>query len=69
MKPYNELPVGIQVMLEGYCFNDPYGLHPSTLYKNICGTISTVSTIDTAKIFAVSMSLVEMIKKENEDTE
>lgn len=69
MKDYKDLPLGIQTMLEGYCFNDKHGLQPSTLYNNIIGTLKTVSVSDTAKIFAVSMSLLEMIKKENEETE
>lgn len=64
MKEFNELPMGIQTMIEGYAINDPYGLKPSTLYKNIAGSTGPAEQV--AKIFEVSLSLVEMIREQNE---
>jgi hypothetical protein len=66
MKPYNQLSQGIQVMLEGYVASDPYGLKPSTLYKNIAGSLHSSSPEQVAKIFEVSETLCEMIQKAND---
>ncbi len=59
---YKEAPHSIQVLLEDYCRQDPYGLKPSTLYSNIVGTLETNSVPITAVLFEVSESLVWMIK-------
>lgn len=66
MKPFEELDSDVQSLIEQYCKEDPHGLSPKTLYKNIVGTVQTVSVSDTAKIFEVSQSLVQKIKTENE---
>jgi len=69
MKKFNEVSPSIQVMVEGYAINDPYGLQPSTLYKNIAGSLQTSTPEKVAKIFEVSVSLCEMIQKENENVQ
>jgi hypothetical protein len=67
MKEFHEVSPSIQVMVEGYAINDPYGLQPSTLYNNIVGSLKSSTPEKVAKIFAVSVSLCEMIEKENKD--
>ena len=64
MTDYKDLPHSIQVMLEGYAQEDPYGLSPATLYNNIAN--SSGSSEDLAKIFNVSLSLIESIRSINE---
>ena len=64
MKDYKDLPHSIQVMLEGYAQEDPYGLSPVSLYNNIAN--SSGSSEDLAKIFNVSLSLIESIRSINE---
>lgn len=63
MKEFHEMPMSIQTMIEGYAINDPYGLKPSTLYRNIANSTGPAEQV--AKIFEVSLSLVEMIREEN----
>lgn len=67
MKEFHEVSPSIQVMVEGYSMNDPHGLQPSTLYKNIVGSLKSSTPKKVAEIFAVSISLCEMIEKENND--
>ena len=64
MMDYKDLPHSIQVMLEGYAQEDPYGLSPVSLYNNIAN--SSGSSEDLAKIFNVSLSLIESIRSINE---
>ena len=64
MKDYKELPPSVQVLLEGYAQEDPYGLSPVSLYNNIAN--SSGSSEDLAKIFNVSLSLIESIRSINE---
>lgn len=64
MNDYKELPPSIQVLLEGYAQEDPYGLSPVSLYNNIAN--SSGSSEDLAKIFNVSLSLIESIRSINE---
>lgn len=64
MNDYKDLPHSIQVLLEGYAQEDPYGLSPVSLYNNIAN--SSGSSEDLAKIFNVSLSLIESIRSINE---
>ena len=64
MNDYKELPPSVQVLLEGYAQEDPYGLSPVSLYNNIAN--SSGSAEDLAKIFNVSLSLIESIRSINE---
>ena len=64
MNDYKELPPSVQVLLEGYAQEDPYGLSPVSLYNNIAD--SSGSSEDLAKIFNVSLSLIESIRSINE---
>ena len=60
MNDYKELPPSVQVLLEGYAQEDPYGLSPVTLYNNIVN--SSGPAVELAKIFDVSICLIELIK-------
>ncbi len=64
MKDFKDLSPSVQVLLEGYAQEDPYGLSPVTLYNNIVN--SSGSSEDLAKIFNVSLSLIESIRSINE---
>lgn len=64
MKDFKDLSPSVQVLLEGYAQEDPYGLSPATLYNNIVN--SSGSAEDLAKIFNVSLSLIETIRSINE---
>ena len=64
MMDYKDLPHSIQVMLEGYAQEDPYGLSPATLYNNIVKSSGPAAEL--AKIFNVSLSLIESIWSINE---
>ena len=63
MKDYKDLPHSIQIMLEGYAQEDQYGLSPVTLYNNIVN--SSGPAVELAKIFDVSICLIELIKDQN----
>lgn len=64
MKDFKDLSPSVQVLLEGYAQEDPYGLSPVSLYNNIVN--SSGSSEDLAKIFNVSLSLIESIRSINE---
>lgn len=64
MKDFKDLSPSVQVLLEGYAQEDQYGLSPVTLYNNIVN--SSGSSEDLAKIFNVSLSLIESIRSINE---
>jgi len=67
MKDYKDLTPSIQLMLEDAVSTDPYGLQPQTLYKNIVGSLQSGRIDKVAEIFDVSISLCEMIQRENEN--
>lgn len=67
MKPYEKLTPGVQLMLEDAVSSDPYGLSPKTLYTNIANSLVSGRVDKVAEIFDVSISLCEMIQKENND--
>ena len=64
MKDFKDLSPSVQVMLEGYAQEDPYGLSPATLYNNIVKSSGPAAEL--AKIFNVSLSLIESIWSINE---
>lgn len=66
MKDFKDLSPSVQVLLEGYAQEDPYGLSPVSLYNNIANSSSSGSSEDLAKIFNVSLSLIESIRSINE---
>ena len=53
MKDFKDLSPSVQVLLEGYAQEDPYGLSPVSLYNNIANSYG--SSEDLAKIFNVSL--------------
>lgn len=61
MKDYEDLEDEVKQELEAIADNDPYGLSPKTLYKNIL--CSTGDDEALSKIFEVPLSLVKRIKK------
>ena len=61
MKEFEDLPIDLKEQIEDICDLDPYGLSPSTLYRNIYA--SSGSYIELAKIFEVMPSLVKAIKE------
>ena len=63
MKDFKDLSPSVQVLLEGYAQEDPYGLSPVTLYNNIVN--SSGPAVELAKIFDVSICLIELIKDQN----
>ena len=65
MKAYAELPNSIQLMIEDAVSTDNYGLQPTTLYKNVVGSLKSSSPEQVSKIFEISLTLCEMIKNEN----
>ena len=67
MKPYDKLSPSIQLMLEDAVSSDPYDLSPKTLYKNIVNSLASGRIDKVAEIFDISISLCEMIQKENND--
>lgn len=58
---YEDLEDEIKQALEAIADNDPYGLSPKTLYKNIL--CSTGDDEALSKIFEVPLSLVKRIKR------
>ena len=67
MKSYEDLSTSIKLMLEDAVSSDPYGLSPSTLYKNIVGSLKTVPVDELSKIMEVSLSLIMMIDAESKE--
>ena len=65
MKDYKDLPHSIQVMLEGYAQEDPYGLSPVTLYNNIVN--SSGPAVELAKIFDVSIIAMGLTQDDAEE--
>ena len=61
MKDYEDLEDDVKQELEAIAENDPYGLSPKTLYKNIL--CSTGDDEALSKIFEVPLSLVKRIKQ------
>jgi len=45
---------------------DQEGMNVVNLFNNIAGTLRTVSIEDTAKIYAVSVDVVEFVKENSE---
>jgi hypothetical protein len=60
MKNYEDLEE-IKQELEAISDNDPYGLSPKTLYKNILHSTGDDEAL--SRIFEVSLSLVKRIKQ------
>jgi len=61
MKDYEELEDEVKQELEAIADNDPYGLSPKTLYKNILCSTGNDETL--SKIFEVPLSLMKRIKQ------
>jgi hypothetical protein len=61
MRAYEELEDDIKRQLEKIADNDPYGLSPKTLYKNILCSSGDDETL--SKLFEVPLSLVKRIKQ------
>jgi hypothetical protein len=61
MKAYENLEDEVKQELEAISDNDPYGLSPKTLYKNILHSTGDDETL--SKIFEVPLSLVKRIKQ------
>lgn len=61
MKNYEDLEDEVKQELEAIADNDPYGLSPKTLYKNILCSTGDDETL--SKIFEVPLSLVKRIKQ------
>ncbi|MDP3266170.1 MAG: hypothetical protein Q8M39_05010 [Sulfuricurvum sp.] len=61
MKDYEDLEDEVKQELEAISDNDPYGLSPKTLFKNILCSTGDDETL--SKIFEVPLSLVKRIKE------
>lgn len=69
MKDYEKLTPSVQLMLEDAVSSNHYGygISPRTLYSDIVNSLVSERTDKVAEIFGVSISLCEMIQKENND--
>ena len=62
MIDYKDLNTNIKNWLEEIVSDDPYGLNPETLYKNIYSSTGDDKTL--AEIFEVPVGLVRAIKEQ-----
>lgn len=61
MLEYKELPQHLQEEIKGYCEEDPYGLKPEFLYKNMISSTGSIKTL--ADLFTVEVSfLIELFE-------
>jgi len=60
MKKFEDLDDALKKELEEIVKEDPYGLNPETLYRNIYKSTGPITTI--AEIFEVKASIVRKIK-------
>ena len=67
MIDYDDLDTNIKNWLEEIVSSDPYGLNPKTLYKNIYSSSGDDKTL--AKIFAVPIGLIRVIKELDEEVQ
>ena len=61
MKEYEDLSPSLKERIEEICSEDPYGLKPTTLYRNIYNSTGTINQLATT--FEVMPSLVVEIKE------
>ena len=64
MKKYEDLEVHIKEWLEDIVAEDEYGLQAESLYNNILHSSGSDETL--SELFAVPVSLVRAIKREEE---
>ena len=62
MIDYKDLNTNIKNWLEEIASDDPYGLNPETLYKNIYSSTGDDKTL--SKIFEVPVGLIRAIKEQ-----
>ena len=62
MIDYKDLNTNIKNWLEEIASDDPYGLNPETLYRNIYSSTGDDKTL--SKIFEVPVGLVRAIKEQ-----
>jgi len=60
MKKFEDLDDALKKELEEIVKEDPYGLNPETLYRNIYSSSGPITTI--AEIFEVKASIIRKIK-------
>lgn len=60
MIDYDSLKKKLKEEIQSVCDNDPYGLSPQSLYKNIYRSSGSDKTL--AKIFEVSPQMIKDIK-------